>query len=377
MKAFLSKIGAIFVTLLGCSVLLAHDAGAVGSLSICIKATNTCVTGNNINILNIGTLQDAVVRIDSISGQIARVEANDSGSNDLLAFKGARVTFLQAVTNYEIEIRGTGFVSGPNLGNGPNYRLTATNQTFKRGAAGANLDMVKTKGFVTSGGYTNQVGGDDALDPALIKYIYTNSYTFFNGSYLDERVTMPNANRDLRINIWFTAQNTGGVQDIASFPSNGLELKNTTAPSGEDNPSDCDGCGQQPPPPPPTCTKSSMLSTTCATTHSTMKAFGCPTCVYDDEQIQKTAKARMFVENNLDNLEQDLARGGGEHLTALTVLLDVPETQRGVFCAEASGRYRIQAQQGPVTPEQLVATIQHARESRQISTERTQDGKQE
>ena len=120
-----------------------------------------------------------------------------------------------------------------------------------------------------------------------------------------------------------------------------------------------------------------MLSTSCASTYNTLKAFGCPTCIYDDEVMQRTAKARMFVENNLDNLEQDLARGGGEHLTALTALLDVPETQRGAFCGEASGRYRMQAQQGPVTPEQLVATIQHARESRPISPEKTRDGKQE
>jgi hypothetical protein len=211
-------------------------------------------------------------------------------------------------------------------------------------------------------------------DPYLQKIIYSSS-SFYGTSMLDEAVQFSNLSRDLKLQLKVTANQ---VNDYLTFsaisPASPLQVLNTPPPGGGVDLSECDFCqGVQPPP----CTKSSMLSTSCATTHNTMKAFGCPTCIYDDVVTQQMAKARMFVENNLDNLEQDLARGGGEHLTALTALLDVPETQRGVFCEQASDRYRMQAQQGPVTPEQLVATIQHARESRPISPEKTQDGKQD
>lgn len=343
------------------------------TVQLCLGGGGGPCSAAQANSVNVAGLQDAIVRIDNLSGDTARVEASDA--TDRLSLRGAKIVFLQptGAADYHIQITGTGYTEPPNLAANPTYRLTATNQTFKRGTSGAQGDIVKAEGFVRpAGGNWNQIGTIQ-----LVKNIYLASFNFFNGSYLDDTVGGGiGVARDLKINLFFKAVNTGGNQDYASFPTNGIELKNIAAGGGGVEPSDCDGCVPVVPPP-PGCTKSSMLSTSCATTFNTMKAFGCPTCVYDDEQMQKTAKARMFVENNLDNLEQDLARGGGEHLTALTALLDVPETQRGVFCEEASDRYRMQAQQGPVTPEQLVATIQLARESRPISPEKTRDGKRE
>lgn len=317
------------------------------SVQICIKATNTCKS-----VQNFAPLEDANIKIDNYPGQTAQVWADDSASNDKLALKGAKITFKNTVTDYEIEITGTGYNGPPNLPAGPNYRLTATSQTFMRGAAGAYPNVVKATGSVRpSGGAWNQVGTQ------LVKFIYVNSYSFFNGSYLDEAISNgTNVSRDLKINLFLTATNTS---DVANFPNAGLELKNTTSPGGgpgAGDPSDCDGCQGVAPPTPP-CTKSSMLSSTCATTYNTMKMSGCPTCITDDQAMKQAQQIRLFVDNNWDDLQQDMARGDGEHLTALASLMRVPEGEQKLFCALANESFRAHSEEDVLTPAKLIADL--------------------
>src|SRR4029078_8647960 len=54
-----------------------------------------------------------------------------------------------------------------------------------------------------------------------------------------------------------------------------------------------------------------------------------------DGMIKKNQKARLFAAVAFENLEQDIARGNGEYLTSLGVLLNVPHAQttklRAVF----------------------------------------------
>jgi hypothetical protein len=338
------------------------------------------------NTVPIAGWTDGVITVSSLSNETAQIEVNDTVGKDGLTLKGAKLTFGSVKSNYVFEVVALGLSNGPDLAAGPNYHVQGINQAFKRGAGPATTDVVTTRSFVRlnstapwTTGWSQQIGAvPSTTDPYLEKIIYSSS-SFYGTSMLDEAVTDFNQPRDLKLQLRITANQANDYLTFSAIsPASPLQIINTTSPGGDVDLSECDFCqGVTPPPPLPPCTKSSTLSTVCATTHSTMKAFGCPTCIYDGAGAQQTAKARMFVENNLDNLEQDLSRGGGEHLTALTALLDVPETQRGVFCEEASGRYRLQAQQGPVTPEQLVATIQHARESRQILPEKTRGGKQE
>lgn len=323
-------------------------AWAVPSVQICIKATSTCKS-----VTNFAPLDNGVIRIDNYPGQTAQVVADDSATNDKLALAGARITFYSTVNNYEIEIIGTGYAAPPNLAASPNYRLTATNQTFKRGAFGATSDVVRAAGHIKPGaGAWNQIGID------LIKYIYVNSYTFFNGSYVDEVVNdASNPTRDLKINLFLTATNT---TDIADFPNAGLELKNTTSPGGEPgegDPSDCDGCKGNQVVRPTSCTNSSVLSTTCATTWNTMKMFGCPTCITDDKATQQAQQIRLFVDSNWDSLQQDMARGNGEHLTALASLMKVPDGEQQLFCALANETFIAHSDGGTLTPSQLIADL--------------------
>jgi hypothetical protein len=95
-------------------------------------------------------------------------------------------------------------------------------------------------------------------------------------------------------------------------------------------------------------------------TASTSQALGCDLCVLADSSAPEAEKVRMFVMNNMDNLSQDMASGRGEHLTSLATLINIPVTQQTVFFSRAQEQYSALAQQGTVTPEQLLATLETA-----------------
>jgi len=102
-------------------------------------------------------------------------------------------------------------------------------------------------------------------------------------------------------------------------------------------------------PPPP-------LSAWCMTTNSTAKTFGCPSCMTEDGQVAVNAKVRLFASTNWDNLAQDMARGQGEHLASLAVLLEIPHSRQSEFFQLAQVRYRTST--GVEAPEQIVASLQ-------------------
>ena len=96
-------------------------------------------------------------------------------------------------------------------------------------------------------------------------------------------------------------------------------------------------------------------------TASTTEALGCDLCVLADSSALEAEKVKMFVMNNMDNLSQDMARGRGEHLTSLATLINIPVMQQTVFFSRAQEQYSALAQQGTVTPEQLLATLETTR----------------
>ena len=58
-----------------------------------------------------------------------------------------------------------------------------------------------------------------------------------------------------------------------------------------------------------------------------------PTASYQESQ-----KARLFTAVVFENLEQDIARGNGEYLTSLGVLLKIPEGEQDEFRARSLER---------------------------------------
>jgi len=86
--------------------------------------------------------------------------------------------------------------------------------------------------------------------------------------------------------------------------------------------------------------KDGLLSQTCAaTTNGTFgnQTFGITSGTSECEQYSTfTANEELnkFVSDNMDNLAMDIARGHGEYLNTLAVLLEVPEIERASFYSQ-------------------------------------------
>lgn len=233
MGRLLERCGLLLLAVFFCSFLLDQPANAAVAVKICIiGGTNPCVgPGPSPLTIPAGWPGDNITTFTN--GQVV---GDDSAER--LAFIG-KIKFITAsmpVNDYEIEITGTGFTPPPNLETATNwYRLTALNQTFKRNSgAGAQGNIVKANGFVQP---TNPGGWNWIGDVSLVKYIYLNSFYFFNGSYLQEQVPgNAGTTRDLKINLKLTAIIK---DDVADFTGAGLELRHITNPAEDIPPSDC------------------------------------------------------------------------------------------------------------------------------------------
>jgi Protein of unknown function (DUF3015) len=60
----------------------------------------------------------------------------------------------------------------------------------------------------------------------------------------------------------------------------------------------------------------------------------------EDGMLKAEHKAIAFAAYNQSNLEQDIARGGGEYLDSLSSLLGVSETGRPAFALGAQGQFQ-------------------------------------
>ena len=79
-----------------------------------------------------------------------------------------------------------------------------------------------------------------------------------------------------------------------------------------------------------------LSQTFAATTNGTSgnQTFGITTGTSNCEQYKTLTyneKVDTFVADNMDNLARDIARGQGEYLNTLALLMDVPDTQKGAF----------------------------------------------
>jgi hypothetical protein len=77
----------------------------------------------------------------------------------------------------------------------------------------------------------------------------------------------------------------------------------------------------------------------------------------NDGTIMGEHKVTFFASANYDNLAQQMAQGGGEHLSSLGELMGVPEEKMPEFFALAQSRYPTLVASGDDNPAAMVALL--------------------
>jgi hypothetical protein len=107
-----------------------------------------------------------------------------------------------------------------------------------------------------------------------------------------------------------------------------------------------------------------FVLTACNTTKATVDTFAKFTLstspgdwINVDGIIEDRQKARLFTAVAFENLEQDIARGQGEYLTSLAVLLHIPAGERDEFRTRAQRTYPFLVASDQRTAERLLAML--------------------
>lgn len=88
-------------------------------------------------------------------------------------------------------------------------------------------------------------------------------------------------------------------------------------------------------------------------------SFGTSGCT-NDGKVMAGHQTDMFVASAFETLSADMARGGGEHLTALATLMGVPVDQHPAFFALTQQQYQVFVQAGEVSSVAVVKALQDA-----------------
>ncbi len=104
-----------------------------------------------------------------------------------------------------------------------------------------------------------------------------------------------------------------------------------------------------------------MMATTNGTFGSTTFgiSFGTSGCT-NDGVIMGEHKVNAFASLNFENLSQDMAQGGGEHLASLATLMGVPEEQHAGFFAMTQEKYLSLIEAGETSPVAMVKALNDA-----------------
>jgi hypothetical protein len=89
-----------------------------------------------------------------------------------------------------------------------------------------------------------------------------------------------------------------------------------------------------------------------------------------DGLVQEKQKARLFTAVAFENLEQDIARGNGEYLTSLAVLLKIPSEKQDEFRMHSQSDYSLLFAPDLRTAEKLLATLIGKREDLRADSQR-------
>lgn len=78
----------------------------------------------------------------------------------------------------------------------------------------------------------------------------------------------------------------------------------------------------------------------------------------EDGLVKKEERVNAFVALNYENLKQDMARGRGEYVAALSELLGVPQGRRAEFAAFTRDRYDILVGGAHAGPSAMLAALE-------------------
>lgn len=82
-----------------------------------------------------------------------------------------------------------------------------------------------------------------------------------------------------------------------------------------------------------------------------------------DGLVKENQKARLFTAVVFENLEQDIARGNGEYLTSLAVLLNIPAGEQDEFRTLSQSQYPLLFASDQRTAEGMLASLANKREN--------------
>jgi hypothetical protein len=104
-----------------------------------------------------------------------------------------------------------------------------------------------------------------------------------------------------------------------------------------------------------------MMATTNATFGSQTFgiSFGTSGCT-NDGKVMAEHRTSLFVANAFGTLSEEMARGGGEHLTALATLMAVPEQDQSAFFAMAQQQYGSLVEAGETSSVAFIKVLQEA-----------------
>jgi len=107
-----------------------------------------------------------------------------------------------------------------------------------------------------------------------------------------------------------------------------------------------------------------LVLTACNTTKATIDTFAKFTSstspgewINADGMIKENQKARLFASVVFENLEQDIARGNGEYLTSLGVLMNIPAEKQEEFRVRSQSNYPLLFDSERRTAESLLTIL--------------------
>lgn len=99
-----------------------------------------------------------------------------------------------------------------------------------------------------------------------------------------------------------------------------------------------------------------------ATTNGTFgsQTFGITTgtsgCT-NDGLVKNDQKVIVFASANFENLKQEMAQGGGEYLSSLATLMDIPAEHQGAFFSMTQEKYTSLVKSGTTTPDEMLVVL--------------------
>jgi len=122
-----------------------------------------------------------------------------------------------------------------------------------------------------------------------------------------------------------------------------------------------------------------FVPSACNTTKATVDTFANFTSstspgewINADGSIKDDKKAQLFAAIAFENLEQDIARGNGEYLTSMAVLMRVPPGEQDKFRTRAQGNYSVLFAPDRRTAESMLARMTTMRQDLRVDSQQVE-----